>query len=377
MEPRKSRLVFAAAALAGAFALTGLMAPAGAVGINAPVGVVCPNTNSNVSVYMTGVDNTLRSRYWTGSTWAWVNHGVSGLGVGPGVGAAIINGVSPIAFTIGLDGKLWSRDNNYTASGWTWVYHGLPGSVAGINFGVGVTNHKHIGSDRPTALIVGSDGNLWSRGRTPGWSWDNLGAPSGGVTLASAVGVTSVKGPSTGADWDPYGFMVGSDGNLWSAFWNGSIWSWVNHGAPAGGVAAGVGATAISGGERPFAYIKGNDGNLWSRNWSGSAWSWYNHGTPAGLSIAAGMGVTYANNNTQPFAFIKASDGNLWSNHWNGSSWVWTNHGTPAGVGLAVSMGAIAVNNKNPYVYVTGSDGNLWLRWWSGSAWAWYNNGQP
>lgn len=60
MEPTKSRLVFAAAALAGAFALTGIMAPVGAVGINAPVGVICPNTNSNVSFYMTGVDNTLR-----------------------------------------------------------------------------------------------------------------------------------------------------------------------------------------------------------------------------------------------------------------------------------------------------------------------------
>jgi hypothetical protein len=80
----------------------------------------------------------------------------------------------------------------------------------------------------------------------------------------------------------PYGVIIGTDGNLWDAYWNGSGWYWGNLGKPSGaGIARPLGLTTAAG-SYPYIWVIGTDGTLWldSLSSSGSGWLWTKQGTP-------------------------------------------------------------------------------------------------
>jgi hypothetical protein len=179
----------------------------------------------------------------------------------------------------------------------------------------------------------------------------------------------------------PYVFVRGSDGNLWSNWWDGKAWQWTNQGAPPGlsvSALGGVGVVTVmddpTASQRPYAFVQGSDGNLWADWWDGKAWQWTNQGTPTpGLGVSPGVGVvTVMDDPTasqRPYAFVRGSDGNLWVNWWDGTAWQWTNQGTPPGPGVSAGVGVVTVMDaptaaQRPYAFVQGSDGNLWMNWW-------------
>jgi hypothetical protein len=270
---------------------------------------------------------------------------------------------------------------------WHWSDQGTPGNTT-VAERVGTVSMRQPGGgpdNRVHTLVRGSDGNLWANWWTgSSWLWSILGAPTTG--FASAVGVIRY-GDGFGGH-QAYTFVRSGDGNLWRNVWSGSGSTWINHGAPAGGVAEGIGAITVRDNpqqaERPFVFVRGNDGNLWLNSYTGGSWVWSNQGTPGG-GISAAVGVTTVKESPgspeRPYAFVRGGDGNLWLNWWSGSSWGWSNQGTPGG-GIAAGVGAVAVKNNSgsperPYAFVRGADGNLWLNWWSGRAWAWSNQGAP
>lgn len=391
----------------GLAALCVLSGQAQAVGISSSIGST--SFGSAVATYVVAADGTLRSRDWSGS-WLWVNHGFTTNGSVVAAPIGVTNdGRNPFAFVKGSDGNIWE---SYGPVANSWANIGTPPGVS-VSSSVGATLHKftwcgssqglgwcyqYNTANNPVAYIVGNDGNLWGWGATPHtvngsttwtYQWQNHGVPNAGVAIAKAIGALTVYsgyycewyyipfGSCIDFEWRPYTYVIGSDGKVWSRWWNGSVWQWTNHGSPSGGVAEGVGVTVIGSGTRPFVFVKGNDGNLWSLSWTNSTWVWYNHGKPGGLSISQGMGATCANTCGDPFAFVKAADGNMWTMSWQRTYWKWTNHGTPSGVGIRTAVGAIAINDNNQNDFFVGSDGNLWVRYWSGSAWGWTNMGQP
>ncbi|SMD18318.1 hypothetical protein, partial [Kibdelosporangium aridum] len=142
--------------------------------------------------------------------------------------------------------------------------------------------------------------------------WSNQGTPGGGI--AAGVGATAVRNSSGGAE-RPYAFVRGADGNLWLNWWSGRAWAWSNQGAPSGGVSDGVGALTVDN-ARPYAFVRAGDGNLWVHWWTGRAWNWANQGS-VGSGIAGGLGATIvADPSHRPYAFVRTNTGGLAVNWW-------------------------------------------------------------
>lgn len=383
MSKSTSKWHIFAIAMCGLF-LFGGVSPTAHAQIN--TGAVSDGSGAGEPNAFMGLDVCLHNRAYSAGSWGWVNRPgpgptpCSGGLLHPGdtfattyalgssryyVAYRLVNAGLPSANLVEYD---YGLTHQLTFNSQDLL--GVPGFP--ISDVVGATTALNGTASQPYAFVL-SNGELWSNhwdGTAFVW-FDHTKPP--GVTLTKPVGALAVV---AGSAWQPYAFAVGSDGNLWALRWTGSIWTWVNHGQPAGGISTTIGTTVITSGSRPFVYVKGNDGNLWSRNYTNGVYSWFNHGKPpvTGVGIAAAMGVTCANNCSAPYAYILGTDGNLWENAYiNG--WTWTNHSKPAGISLGISIGATAVSFSRPYVFMMGSNGHLWSRYWSGSAWIWQDHG--
>ncbi|MCE7011348.1 hypothetical protein LWC34_52355 [Kibdelosporangium philippinense] len=317
------------------------------------------------------------------AAWHWADQGTPGnTTVAERVGAVSMRppagGQDNLVHTFvrGSDGNLWK--NWWTGSSWVWSILGAP--TSGVASSVGVIRYGDgFGGHLAYAFVRGGDGNLWRNTSVTGnSSWTNHGAPAGGI--AEGIGAITVRDSPT-ANERPFVFVRGNDGNLWLNSWTGSHYVWSNQGTPGGGIIGTVGVMTVKdspgGQERPYAFVRGGDGNLWLNWWSGNSWSWSNQGAPGG-GIAAGVGTTGVRNSSggaeRPYAFVRGHDGNLWLNWWSGRAWAWSNQGAPAG-GVSDGVGALTVDNQRPYAFVRAGDGNLWVHWWTGRAWNWANQG--
>ncbi len=182
-----------------------------------------------------------------------------------------------------------------------------------------------------------------------------------GATIRYRVGVTTVDG-------NPYAFVVGTDGHLWSNRWTGTERSWYDHGAPSAGlkIDGPVGVTEVE--EHPYAFVVGTDGHLWSNRWTSTEWSWYENGAPAGLTIAGPVGVTKVEEH--PYVFVVGSDGHLWCQWWTGTEWSWDDLGPPPDGRIAAGVGA-TMSGQYRNVFVLDTHQNLWVCWWDGQKWLW------
>ena len=107
----------------------------------------------------------------------------------------------------------------------------------------------------------GSDNNLWHKWNSPSWSsWENLGAPPGGLTSdPGAVAWSSGR-------IDVY--AAGAGGQLWHKWYAGSWSGWDD----LGGVAVGAPTVSSWGPDRLDVFVRGTDNQLWHR-WYASSWS--------------------------------------------------------------------------------------------------------
>lgn len=197
------------------------------------------------------------------------------------------------------------------------------------------------------------------------WTWQSLGQPTATVTVARGVGAVAAQ--TRRYDYErPMAFVIGSDGHLWSAAFDGTNWGWTDHRTPGVPVKGSAGVVAVLDQPhlipRPYAFVIDGDGNLWSQWWNGTQWSWTPHGTPTAAPLSpdtARVGVTteqpVAEGPEQPQVFLLADGENgepeLWQRGADGGEWAWTRHGRPDGRGISAGLGAL---NDNGPVLRTG-----------------------
>lgn len=296
------------------------------------------------------------------------------------IGAITVNGDQPNLFIKGQDGNLWGSSWNIDTDQAAWANHGLPGAGAvGIEQAMGAVAAN---GDRPYVFIKGSDGNLWSRNQTNSggdWGWTVHGTP-----VPGEVGIDKAMGAIIVDEGRPYVFLTGSDGNLWSRWWNDDQknWVWSNEGTPVPGevaIALAMGAISLNG-RRPYIFVKGSDGNLWSRWWAlpEKQWAWTNHGTPPGIQTTASVG-SVATVKGEVQVYLKGDDGHLWVRRWTDQdkNWTWNSFQTPSDVSLEYPFGVVSGHLGRAYAFFKGNDGNLWEHRLDGSATEWINKGKP
>ena len=238
---------------------------------------------------------------------------------------------------LGRDGSLWAQWQTAPSNGWSpWGSHGQPAGV--VLEGSPMLAPSADG--RLEMFVVGGDGNLWAKWQTApsnGWSaWASHGQPAG-------VGLTGSPRLAPSADGRLELVVVGSDGNLWSKWQTSAAngWSdWGSHGQPPGVNLTGTAMVAASADGRLELLVVGSDGNLWAR-WQtapSNGWSdWGSHGQPPGVHLT-GSPMLAASADGRLELLVVGRDGNLWaqwqtapSNGWSG----WGSHGQPPGVDLA------------------------------------------
>jgi len=278
-------------------------------------------------------------------------------------------------FVVGSDGNLY--DKYYNGTQWVWEAQGAPPGAAGTKAieSPGVVYQPPL--DRIAVFVVGSDGNLYDKYYNgTQWVWEAQGAPPG------AAGTKAINSP--GVVFQPtlnrvQVFVVGSDGKLYDKYYNGTQWVWEAQGAPPG--AAGTQAIDSPGVvyqpplDRIAVFVVGSDGNLYDKYYDGTQWVWEAQGAPpgaAGTKAINSPGVVFQPTLNRIQVFVVGSDGKLYDKYYDGTQWVWEAQGAPAPPGAA---GANAINSPGVVfqpsldriaVFVVGSDGNLYDKYYSG-----------
>ncbi len=231
-------------------------------------------------------------------------------------------------FVVGKDGNLWTTFWN--GSVWaSWYSLGAPPD--GLNgAGVAVANPTSTSID---VFALGAADALWmiTWDQATGWSgWtQNVPNPSTGLTdrpggqpgiNGLGISVSAPAAVSRKADQIDL-FVTGSDGNVWTVWWDGQWWDWYILAAPPGG-ATSAPSVAARGPNNMDIYVRGGDGQIWSRAWTASG-GWGGWFLP-NLSPAAGLKSAPASTSKAGFGslevFARANDGNDWANWWDSSS---------------------------------------------------------
>jgi hypothetical protein len=170
--------------------------------------------------------------------------------------------------------------------------------------------------------------------------------------LFGALPAHAVKGrPSAitfddaGADRNIYAFVKGDNGHLLSNHFDGTSWTWTDHGLPPG-VASINNPKAVtyidgSGNRRIYVFVVDSTGHLAIRFYKGPSygWQWSKQGGPF-ISAQSLSATTYLDDSgvlhLYAFAFSTNSGGavpfKLVKHYWNGSAWGWNDMGNYAGL---------------------------------------------
>ena len=181
------------------------------------------------------------------------------------------------------------------------------------------------------------------------------------------------------------------DGHLYSNHYDGTQWTWTDHGQPsrdAGELWSPEAITYLdnSGKQRIYVFVPTGQGRLKLRYFNGYQWQWVDQGSTR-VSPNSTSAITYVDpdGNRRIYLFGANPDNNhLVTNYWNGSSWLWADNGSPPG---ASSAGL----NAEAITYVDGQGARridvfcgcgisdvgrqLLINGWSGSSWSWFNHG--
>jgi hypothetical protein len=168
-----------------------------------------------------------------------------------------------------------------------------------------------------------------------------------GVPPAHAVKgrPSAITFDDAGADRKIYAFVKGDNGHLLSNDFDGTSWTWTDHGVPAGTTSINnpkaVTFYDASGNRRIYVFVVDNTGHLAIRFYKGPSygWQWSKQGGPW-ISARSLSASTYLDDNgvmhLYAFAFSTDSGGavpfKLVKHYWNGSAWGWNDMDTYAGL---------------------------------------------
>ena len=220
----------------------------------------------------------------------------------------------PTAIAVGSDGNLWFNGGQ--------EINKVPVS------GTPVTTYS--GKYSPESLALGPDGNVWFTSFSGGLDGIGKVTPSGGVTSYPLPEGTHMDDIAAGADGNMW-FTVGKEERNASKI--GKI-------TPSGGITE----YPLPEGSEPQGVTAGPDGDVWFADaFSGKI----------GKTTTAG-GITEYKTGGAPWAIVAGPDGNLW----------YTDY-TVGAIGKITTSGAVTEyalpKESNPRGITVGPDGNLWF----------------
>lgn len=137
-----------------------------------------------------------------------------------------------------------------------------------------------------------------------------------------------------------------------------------------------------------YAFVKGDNGHLVSNSFDGTSWTWTDHGLPEGVaSISNPKAVTYidSSGNHRIYVFVVDSTGHLAIRFYKGPSygWQWSKQGGPwisaRSMSATTYLDDSGVLHLYAFAFSTTSGGavpyKLVKHYWNGSAWGWSDMG--
>lgn len=227
-------------------------------------------------------------------------------------------GAVPTAIAVGSDGNLWVTDDNNSG-----IWRVTP---------TGVKTFFPVPSQSSQQACLGPDGNVWFTNIFSGVSGVYQVQPNGIATLFDLSSVTSAAN----------GICTGPDGNLWISCGDGVIIQV----SPLGAILNSYSSIGSA-----LAIVTGPDGNLWSTGYFGGPGDGVAQTTPLGIVTQFPI---------DPLAALGSicvgPDGNLWSSDFiTGNVWK-----IPVPPGIA-TLYIVTTPGLGLESICTGSDGNLWI----------------
>jgi hypothetical protein len=277
--------------------------------------------------------------------------------------------------------------NHFDGSSWNWADHGQPSRDPEDLWCPRVITYLDTGGkQRIYVFVVTGHGRLKLR-YFNGFQWQWVDQGANYVTACSTSAITYV---------DPAGyrriylFGSGTDGHLVTNYWNGSQWSWADNGAPPGSTDDSILTDTITyedgqGIRKIDVFTRCSVGDhqrqLCVNSWNGSSWSWFNHG---GNQVATIDARTFTESTGERRIHVFAhTAGNTPQLHSRiDGSWYWINLGNPLNAtailsGLDSISYTDAAGNRRMQFFATFND-QLWSRTWDGSTWLnWMNHVPP
>lgn len=232
--------------------------------------------------------------------------------------------------------------------------------------------------------------------------WCSSPAPAFAVTGKASV-ITFVDAAN---ERQIYAFVQDYYGHLLLNRFNGTSWSWEDHGLPPGAVSI-TNPTAItyvdaSGNQRIYVFALARPADAGARRlvirfWNGFQWQWSDQGVPYlngsydSLYPGTLSATTFVDDegNRRIYLFgIRSGLGTrsgtlharLTARHWDGSSWHWEDHGTDSDASCRESF-TETINyrdhsgNRRVEVFCTGHNLYLFKRRLSNGSWSWISQG--
>jgi hypothetical protein len=240
------------------------------------------------------------------------------------------------------------------------------------------------GKQRIYVFVTTGDGKLWLR-YFNGYQWQWVDQGENHVTPCSTSVITYV---------DPAGyrriyvFGSGTNGHLVTNYWNGTQWLWADNGSPPGSTNQSITTDTITyvdeqGARRIDVFTRcnfaDNQHQLCVNSWNGSSWSWFNHG---GNQISDIDATTFTENSGERriHVFVESAGSAPQLHSRINGSWYWINLGKPVNQ-LMQGIDSISyidmAGNRRMRIFAAFGDG-VWSRMWNGSSWDnWMNHGLP
>src|SRR3990172_3807995 len=266
----------------------------------------------------------------------------------------------------------------------------------------GVTTFRRDGNEEPHAFVREDDDRLFvcffdtSVGR---WRWEDRGLPPNARLASSPTAIASIQAEYPLLMRFLHAFVTGNNGHLFENVWDGSRWSWINHGQPVWNtiVVSNPGVVTYrrtytigdvsrsDQNDQLYAFCWGSDDLLY-RFWQDAA-EWRVGGRlPFPTSVVASEPVCIRHGHI--YAYVVGSDRRLYTNFSMdllARDWMWQDLGSPdPSFEITVTRNirpALTSFHGELFAFVRGSNGNLWahrwLGWQKGDAGTWIDLDKP
>jgi hypothetical protein len=328
---------------------------AAVVGLGSP-SAVAAGLNP-LDVFAIGSDGSAYHQFGNHGAWQAPPQDLSGPAL-QNAPSAVAGGPSALEiFAIAADGNLYHNWRNGSWAGWWGLGGGnLVNSPSAVVWAANAID----------VFAIGSDGNLshwWFNGA---WNGPEIlgGANLGGANPGARASLLNSPAAVAGGPSPVETFAIGSDGQVYHAWWNGS-WSTVQ--GLGGGNLMGSPAVVSNGPNQLDVFAIGSDGSLQHWWFEGG---WNGPENLAGKNLTGSPAATGGGPN-QLDVFALGTDGNLYHIWWNGG---WSGPENRGGAPLTGSPSVLA-NGANPLdVFAAGVDGNLYHLWFDGTSWQGFEN---